>query len=72
MARLPVPVTYVGCQKVCKGPVVGIAFDGELHWFRRMDTRKAWAALAGLGEDGALARPLRKRLERKRRGKLRA
>ena len=71
LSRLAVPIRYVGCQKVCKGPVVGLRIDGELQWFRQVDSRKAWDALAELIEDGTLARPLRKRMDRKRSGRLR-
>ncbi len=72
MARLPVEVTRVGCQKVCKGPVVGLAVDGEWQWFERMSSRKAVEALAQLVEGGTVAKPLRRRRNEKRAGKRRS
>lgn len=70
--RLPVDVARVGCQKVCRGPVVGIAVDGEWQWFERMDSRKALDALVDLVEHDAIGKPLRKRRDEKRAGKRRS
>ncbi len=72
LGALPVDVTHVGCQKVCRGPVVGIAIDARLEWFERMGSRKALRALVELLETGQLASPLRKRRDRKRSGRLRS
>ena len=36
MVEAGVPVVPVRCQKVCKGPVVGVTVGGELHWLRRV------------------------------------
>ncbi len=72
VARLPVDVRRVGCQKVCRGPVVGIAVGGEWEWFERMDSKKALRALVGWVEDGTVAKPLRKRRDKKRSGKRRS
>ena len=72
LSRLPIVVERVRCQKVCKGPVVGLSIDGTWQWFRRMDSRKAMRALAELVEDGTIAKPLLNRLDRKRAGKLRS
>ncbi len=71
VARMPVDVAYVRCQKVCRAPVVGLSLDGEWQWFERMDSRKALRALAAAVDGGALAKPLRKRRDRKRAGRLR-
>lgn len=71
LARLPVEVKRVGCQKVCRGPVVGLALGGEWQWFGRMDSRKALQALAELIEEHRLGKPLRKRRDPKRAGKRR-
>ena len=72
VARLPVAVGRVRCQKVCKGPVVGVRVDGEWLWFERMNSRKALEALAALVAEGRLAKPLARRRDRKRTGRLRA
>ena len=72
LSRLPVDVERVGCQKVCKGPVVGLAIDGEWQWFCKVSSRKAVQALAELIEEGTIAKPLRKRRDTKRAGKLRS
>ena len=69
--RLSVDVEHVGCQKVCHGPVVGVAIDGDWQWFERMDSPKALRALQQWIEDDTLGKPLRKRRNRKRAGKLR-
>ena len=64
-------VRLVGCQKVCRGPVVGTEIDGELVWFERMDSKKAWNALRDLMADGRIPKTLRKRRNAKRAGRLR-
>ena len=71
IARFSVDVEYVGCQKVCHGPVIGVAVDGDWQWFERMDSSKALRALEECIDDGTLGKPLRKRRNRKRTGKLR-
>lgn len=65
-------VTYVGCQKICRGPVVGLYVDGVLEWFKEVATDKARAALRVAATGGALEKPLRKRHIKKRSGKLRS
>jgi (2Fe-2S) ferredoxin len=72
LSQLPVSVERVGCQKVCKGPVVGLAVDGEWQWFRRVDSRKAVRALAELVEEGTIPKALRKRRDPNRAGKRRS
>lgn len=71
VSRLPVEVIRVGCQKVCRGPVIGISVGGEWQWFERMSSKKALRALADLVERDALAKPLAKRRDAKRAGKRR-
>ncbi len=68
---LPVEVVRVGCQKVCRGPVVGVSLDGEWQWFERMDSKKALRALGELVAHGELAKPLRRRRNARRAGKRR-
>ena len=72
VSRLSVDVEGVGCQKVCRGPVVGIDVDGTWQWFERMDSPKALRALEDLIEDDTIGKALRKRRSRKRAGKLRS
>jgi len=65
-------VQSVGCQKVCKGPVVGLEVDGRMEWFQRVNRPKAMVALARLaqrGGTGKVAKPLAKRWVPKRSGR---
>jgi len=71
LARLPVAVRSVDCQKVCNGPVVGFPVGGEWQWFGDMSSRKAQRALAELVDKGTLSRALRKRRDEKRSGRRR-
>lgn len=64
-------VKGVGCQKVCKGPVVGCDVAGELRWFQKVRSAKAVDALADLSRGERVRGSLRKREVKKRRGKLR-
>jgi hypothetical protein len=65
-------VHLVGCQKVCKAPVVGLAVNGRMEWFGRVDRPKALAGLVRLvkhdGRD-ALPKVLAKRRSGKRSGR---
>lgn len=38
----------VGCQKVCKGPVAGLAVGDRMEWFGRLDKKKRVRALVDL------------------------
>lgn len=69
--ELPVEVGRVGCQKVCRGPVVGFEVEGEWQWFERIDSKKALRALSELVVDETLSKPLRKRRQPKRAGRIR-
>lgn len=71
LSGLPVEIGRVGCQKVCRGPVVGYEVDGEWQWFERIDSKKALRALADLVADDPLPKPLRKRRHAKRAGRVR-
>ena len=71
VAALDVDVSRVGCQKICKGPVVGVRIDGSWEWFARVDTGKAVEALGDLVAEGRLRKRLAKRHVRKRSGRLR-
>ena len=64
-------VQNVRCQKVCKGPVVGVTLEGRLEWFHRIDGDKPRRALATLLVDGKLKKSLKKRYVAKLNGKRR-
>ena len=69
--KLPLETLKTGCQKICKGPVVGLRRNGTLEWFERMNTRKALGALEKLVKSDVLRKPLKKRRSKSRTGKLR-
>lgn len=65
-------VRMVSCQKICKGPVAGVAVDGRLEWFKRLRGPKSQRALVRLARGGGpLPGRLRKRRVAKRSGRLR-
>lgn len=66
-----VPTTPVKCQKVCKGPVVGVRIDGTLHWLEKMTGSELRADLLKLLRKGRWSKGLRRRRVRKRQGRLR-
>ncbi|MCO4770519.1 MAG: hypothetical protein KDA24_10860 [Deltaproteobacteria bacterium] len=61
----------VKCQKVCKGPVVGLEVDGELQWFASVRGKKARGAVLKYVDTGKLGSDLKGRRHKKRTGKLR-
>jgi len=64
--------TPVRCQKVCKGPVAGVAVDGSVEWFARIRKPKARRAVVALARDGGPVPPrLEQRRAAKRSGQLR-
>jgi hypothetical protein len=72
--REGVVVELVRCQKICHGPVAGLAVDGRMQWFEKVDGVKQIAALVRLTRrqpDGRIPKPLRRRRVPKRAGKLR-
>ncbi len=65
-------VQTVRCQKICSGPVAGVAIDGRLEWFERVRGRKSRQALVRLVRTGGpLPDRLRSRRVPKRAGSLR-
>ena len=72
VGQLPVDVTRVRCQKVCRGPVLGIEVANEIEWFERVRGKKALRALVHLLEEGKLREPLEKRRRSDRTGKRRS
>jgi hypothetical protein len=61
----------VKCQKICKGPVVGVEIDGTLEWFSRVDKDKPRRRLVTFLETGELKKSLAKRHVSGRSGKRR-
>jgi len=58
-----VPVHLVRCQKICKGPVVGVVVNQRMEWFQRVDGVKPVAALLRLTRrehPTKIPKPLRK------------
>jgi hypothetical protein len=64
-------VRKVGCQKICKGPVVGLKVRGRTEWFSKVDRAKPMVALLRAAERGAkkLPPPLDDRRVRERSGR---
>lgn len=65
-------IVKVGCQKVCHGPVAGLAVGRRLEWFGRLDSHKAVTALVKLvnGDGGGKLPPsLAQRRSSKRSGR---
>ena len=44
-AHSRVTLQLVRCQKICRGPVVGLPIAGRMEWFERVDGVKELAAL---------------------------
>jgi hypothetical protein len=66
------PVTRVGCQKICAGGVAGLDVNGRMEWFERVDRAKPMVALARLAQHGGvgkISKPLAKRRVAKRSGR---
>jgi hypothetical protein len=62
----------VRCQRICDGPVVGVAISGSLEWFRRVASEKVQRHLIDLvSGSGRLRHSLEKRRVAKREGRLR-
>jgi hypothetical protein len=64
-------VQPVRCQKICKGPVVGVCLDGRWEWFRRIRGPKSRQALLKLVTDSQLGQRLERRRARGHSGKRR-
>lgn len=67
-----VPFMPVKCQKVCKGPVVGVRTDGALHWLRDLSGGDLREDLLRLVRRGKWSKALEKRRVKKRKDKLRS
>jgi hypothetical protein len=64
-------VVQVQCQKICKGPVVGLEVNGQLEWFGKLGDKEARKSLIRLITTGELKNRLSSRIAKKRHGKLR-
>jgi hypothetical protein len=72
--REGVDVELVRCQKICHGPVAGLAVDGRMEWFEHVDGIKQIAALVRMTrrqQRDRIPKPLRRRRVRSRAGKIR-
>ncbi len=65
-------VCEVRCQKVCKGPVVGLELDGRVEWFSKMKSKSMRKRLVALVTAGELPANLAVRRVRKRSGHFRS
>jgi hypothetical protein len=68
-----VSLQLVKCQKICRGPVVGLPIAGRMEWFERVDGLKALAALVRLSRTkhrDEIPKSLRKRRVRAHAGRL--
>ena len=66
-----VEICAVKCQKICKGPVVGVEVQGRLEWFSKLKDVKLQEQFRRLVQTGELKKRLRSKMSRKRSGKLR-
>lgn len=64
-------IESVGCQKICKGPVVGLVVDGTLQWFRKVNAKGNLEALRKVVRGKRLPKSLAQKRVKKRKGKLR-
>lgn len=66
-----VKLVSVGCQDICKGPVIGASISDRLEWFRRMKSKKAMTHLREALDADRINDYLEKRRAKKRAGKRR-
>lgn len=59
-------VVPVQCQKICKGPVVGLEVDGQIEWFSKLNDKKSRRQLTLFLVSGELKNRLKKRISLKR------
>ena len=64
-------VCEVKCQKICSGPVVGVAVEGRLEWFRKLCKSSIHKELYRLLRSGRMSSALKGHVVKARRGKLR-
>ncbi len=61
----------VPCQENCKGPVIGLKFDGEIRWYERIRSKELRKAVVRAVERGELGPALRAVELKAKRGKVR-
>ena len=66
-----VELCAVKCQKICKGPVVGVEVQGRMEWFSKLKEFKVQEQLRHFIQTGELKKRLRARMSRSRSGKFR-
>jgi hypothetical protein len=66
-----IKVVKVGCQKICKAPVVGVDVGSGPRWFRRMKSTETLESLRRYLESKKLPDDLASRESKKRAGRLR-
>ncbi len=72
--RKGVDVELVRGQKACHGPVAGLAVDGRMEWFEKVDGVEQIAALVRMTRRALhdrIPKPLRRRRVKARAGKVR-
>ena len=72
--RKGIDVELVRCQKICHGPVAGLAVDGRMEWFEHVDGVEQIAALVRMTRrrrPERIPKALRRRRVRSRAGKFR-
>jgi hypothetical protein len=71
-AHTDVAIHMVKCQKICKGPVVGVPVGGRMEWFARVSGVHELAGLVRLTRRGGrdtIPKPLRKHRVKKHSGR---
>ena len=66
-----VEICAVKCQKICKGPVIGVEVQGRLVWFSKLKDTKLQKQFMHLIQTGELKKRLRSRISLHRTAKLR-
>lgn len=64
-------IEEVRCQKICKGPVVGVKVEGTLHWFRKLDVKHDLVELQKTVARDRMTKGLASKQATKRTGKFR-
>ena len=64
-------VVSVRCQKICKGPVIGLRSEGTLEWFSRVHGKELRDAVIRSLRKGRMVKALKAHREKKRAGRCR-
>jgi hypothetical protein len=68
LTKTEAAVQGVRCQKICSGPIAGVAVAGRMEWFERVDKAKAMVGVAQLATKPGSAK-VPKALRKERVGK---